>query len=110
MLMSDVRFALGDQYFVYDAEKGAINRKKHGLDFEIAAYVFLDNLRLDFEDDKHSTLDEERWITIGLVKDILTVVYCERPEDGKNYCRLISARQATPAERRLYNDAVFGRM
>lgn len=40
----------------------------------------------------------------------MTVVYCERSEDGKDYLRLISARQATPSERRLYNDTIFGRI
>lgn len=107
--MPDMKFSVGDQSFVYDYEKGLMNRQKHGISFETAAYVFLDNLRLDFEDDLHSTVDEIRWITIGLVRDILTVVYCERSEDGKDYCRLISARQATPSERKLYNDAMFGR-
>ena len=107
--MSDVRFTVNNHYFVYDAQKGAINKQKHGISFEAAAFVFLDKLRLDFLDDTHSTIEEERWITIGLVKDVLTVVYCERPEDGKDYYRLISARHATPVERRLYNDAVFGR-
>lgn len=108
--MPDVRFTIEDYYFVYDARKGALNKQKHGISFETAAYVFQDNLRLDFEDSRHSTLDEERWMTIGLVKDVLTVVCCERSEDGKDYYRLISARQATPVERKLYNDAVFGRM
>lgn len=107
--MPDVSFTMGGQSFKYDSEKGAINKQKHGISFETAAYVFLDNLRLDFEDDLHSTLDETRWITIGLVKKVLTVVYCERMEDGNQCCRLISARQATPVERKLYNDAVFGR-
>ena len=107
--MADVRFSIKDYYFVYDAQKGAINKQKHGIGFEAAAYVFLGNLRIDFEDERHSTIEEVRWITIGLVMDVLTVVYCERPEDGKDYYRLISARHATPAERGLYNDAVFGR-
>ena len=107
--MPDIKFGMGDQYFVYDAHKGEINLRKHGISFETAAYVFLDNLRLDFEDNIHSSIDEERWITIGLVKNVLTVVYCERPEDGRNYYRLISARHATPAERKLYNDNMFGR-
>ena len=73
--MPDVRFSIKDYWFVYDAQKGTVNKRKHGISFETAAYVFLDNLRLDFQDDRHSTLEEERWITIGLVKDVLTVVY-----------------------------------
>lgn len=107
--MPDVHFSLGNQAFVYDSNKEAANRQKHGLSFQTAAYVFLDALRLDFPDELHSTINEERWITIGLVRDILTVVYCERSEDGKDVLRLISARQASPAERNLYNDAVYGR-
>lgn len=107
--MPDVQFSLGNQLFVYDSNKEALNKQKHGISFTTAAHVFLDRLRLDFPDELHSTVDEERWITIGLVRDILTVVYCERSEDGKDMFRLISARQASPTERGLYNDAVYGR-
>lgn len=48
--MSDVRFTVNNHYFVYDAQKGAINKQKHGISFEAAAFVFLDKLRLDFLD------------------------------------------------------------
>lgn len=107
--MPDVHFSVRDMMFVYDSEKEEINKQKHGISFKTAAHVFMDVLRLDFLDERHSTVAEERWITIGLVRDILTVVYCERSEDGKDVLRLISARQASPAERSLYNDAVYGR-
>lgn len=50
----------------------------------------------DFE---HS-VDEDRYITIGKVGDILFVVFTER----KDTIRLISARLATNAERSLYYD------
>lgn len=53
--MPDMNFTVGEQRFVYDAEKGRINKQKHGISFETAAYVFLDSLRLDFRDDRHST-------------------------------------------------------
>ena len=107
--MPDVRFSIDGLDFIYDAEKEIKNKHCHGISFRTAAFVFMDTLRLDFPDEKHSTVDEERWLTIGLVRDVLTVVYCEREVDGKNVLRLISARQASPAERRLYNDSVFGR-
>lgn len=48
-------------------------------------------------------------MTIGLVNDILTVIYCERENDSVKAIRLISARRATPIERKLYNDSVYGR-
>ena len=50
----------------------------------------------DFE---HSA-DEDRYIAIGIVGDVLFVVFTERKEN----IRLISARLATDAERRLYYD------
>ena len=50
----------------------------------------------DFE---HST-NEDRYIALGVVGDVLFVVYTER----KEAIRLISARLATNAERRLYYD------
>ena len=102
-------FSLGEYSFIYDADKGMKNKRKHGLSFETAAHVFQDRLRLDFPDDAHSTIDEERWITIGLVQEVLTVVYCERETDGVEYFRLISARPASPEERTLYNNNIFGR-
>ena len=44
--------------------------------------------------------DEDRYIAIGRVGDILFVVFTERGEN----IRIISARLATEAERRLYYD------
>ncbi len=56
-------------------------------------------LRLEFYDDVHS-IDEDRYITIGKVENVLFVVFTER-NDGDSI-RLISARLATAKERRLY--------
>ena len=46
------------------------------------------------------SIDEDRYIAIGKVEDVLFVVFTERKEN----IRLISARLATEAERRLYDD------
>lgn len=83
--------------FEWDEEKAKINQKKHGISFETAARVFLDEDRIEILDEGHST-EEERFITIGRAGDILFVVYTERTPN----IRLISARLATPKERRLY--------
>ena len=55
--------------------------------------------------------EEDRYITIGLVHDILYVVYCDRdnPETGETDTRLISARKAKGWEIALYNDNIQGR-
>lgn len=42
-------------------------------------------------------------------ESILTVVYCERGNQEDPDFRLISARHASPAEARAYNDAAYGR-
>ena len=85
--------------FEWDEEKNAMNRKKHGIDFRDAALVFNDENYLEFYDAEHSD-DEDRYNIIGKVGEILFVVYTER----KTRIRIISARIATPLERRWYYD------
>lgn len=89
--------------FEWDEEKNRINKLKHGIDFNIAIHVFDDENRIEIYDIEHST-DEDRYNTIGLVHDILFVVYTER----RDRLRIISARLATERERRLYYDSYSG--
>lgn len=86
--------------FEWDERKNQINQEKHGISFELAAYVFQDEHYIEMFDFEHSTINEERYIAIGRVGRILFVVFTERKED----IRLISARLATEEERRLYYD------
>jgi len=87
--------------YEWDEEKNKANKLKHdGIGFETAVRVFLDNKRIEKYDEKHSTLTEERWNVIGLVLDILFVVYTER----KDSVRIISARKATKEEEKEYYD------
>lgn len=81
----------------WDDNKNRINRKKHGISFETAAYVFLDEYRFEELDESHST-EELRYITIGKVHNVIFVVYTQRGDTS----RLISARAATPKERSFY--------
>ena len=85
--------------FEWDENKAAVNWKKHRVDFNDAMRVFEDKNRQEFYDIAHSD-NEDRYITIGKVRDILFVVYTERGE----YIRIISARRANPKERKLYHD------
>lgn len=88
--------------FEWDDQKEKINITKHGLDFETAARVFEDENRLEMYDEQHSEY-EDRYITIGLIDDIMCVimvVYTEREEA----VRIISARKATKQEREMYYD------
>ncbi len=85
--------------FEWDEEKNIINKKKHNISFETAAHVFDDPECIEMYDFEHST-NEDRYIALGVVGDVLFVVYTER----KEAIRLISARLATNTERRLYYD------
>ena len=85
--------------FEWDDKKAAINLQKHGVSFETAILVFQDEDRIEFYDSVHSQ-DEDRYNTIGLVDDVLFVVYTERT----NRLRIISARPANRKERSLYYD------
>lgn len=90
--------------FEWDNEKEKKNVKKHGISFKIAELVFGDQNRVELYDEKHSTLDEDRYITIGIIDEIafiVTVVYTPRGTD-ENIIRIISARKATRSEKEAY--------
>ena len=90
---------ISGEYYEWDSAKEAANIKKHGIDFDTAILVFEDDSRIEWYDEEHSDT-EDRYNTIGMVHDVLFVVYTER----KTKTRIISARLATNAERRRYRD------
>lgn len=83
----------------WDDRKNEINKRKHGISFETAAHVFEDINRIEYFDEAHSA-DEDRFIVIGLVRNVLFVVYTDRGDAT----RIISARKATEAETEVYYD------
>ncbi len=90
--------------FAWDDEKAATNHAKHGVDFDLAATVFRDELALTIYDEDHSD-DEERWITIGMAEtgELLLVVHTfEESSPQEPLIRIISAREPTRQERLDY--------
>ena len=87
--------------FEWDASKAESNLRKHRVSFEEAASAFADPFSLTIADPDHSA-DEERWVLLGLtyLNRLVVVAHAER---GDNM-RLISARLATSAERRIYEE------
>ena len=85
------------EFFEWVDEKERLNYAKHKIHFQTATAVFDDENRKEWYDMAHSG-DEDRYNTIGMAGNILFVVYTER----RNRIRIISARLATAAERRLY--------
>jgi uncharacterized DUF497 family protein len=92
--------------FVWDEEKNRRNRAKHGVSFEAAKLVFDDPRAISQVDETQQ--DEERWITIGLAARVvvLLVVHTAREEGGEETIRIISARKATPRERKVYENGI----
>lgn len=91
--------------FEWDERKSRSNKKKHGVTFEEARSVFLDeNARL-IDDPDHSE-DEDRFVLMGIseVLRVLVVCHCYR-QDGE-VIRIISARRADSEERSSYEARV----
>jgi uncharacterized DUF497 family protein len=87
--------------FEWDTEKAAANLRKHGVSFDEAGTVFLDQLALSGPDPDHS-VGEPRYITFGIssLGRRLAVFHTHRP----GVIRIISARHVTRAERKLYEE------
>ena len=83
----------------WDEEKAQSNLIKHGISFEEAATVFDDPVAVTFSDQEHSEM-EARYVTIGYSTQprLLLVINTERDDN----IRIISARKATTAERKSY--------
>jgi uncharacterized DUF497 family protein len=90
--------------FRWDESKNKTNQKDHGVSLETAQLVFDDPFHLTFVE---SVKDgEERWHAIGMVGTAaLLIVVHTYMEDGANeVIRIISCRQASRHERKLYEE------
>ena len=88
--------------FEWNESKSQRNLRKHGVSFNEAVTVFLDELGRLMPDPDHSE-GEERFILMGTSSksNLLLVCYCEREPD---VVRLISARKASRFERKQYEE------
>lgn len=88
--------------FEWDENKNFINKTKHKISFEKALQVFDDPFLLT-KPDSRSGYFEERWITIGLVSELLIyVVYTIEDYYEEEIIRIISARKTSSGEARRY--------
>lgn len=85
----------------WDPRKAQANVRRHGVTFEEAATVFRDPLSATGADPDHS-VGEFRYITFGVSESgrILVVTHTDRGDS----IRIISARAASKAERRVYEE------
>lgn len=94
---------MADRRFTWDPKKAASNAANHGVSFEEAVTVF-DDPNARYRGQNHSY--ERRFAVIGYssVSRCLFVVAVEFDEDG---ARIISAREATRHEKKLYQEDVY---
>jgi uncharacterized protein len=87
--------------FEWDERKNRANLRKHGVSFEEAQTVFLDERALRFYDPDHSE-DEDRFILLGLSFALRELVVCHCYRADESVIRIISARRATRGEAAAY--------
>ena len=88
--------------FAWDPRKASANLRKHRVSFAEAASAFEDLLSVTIPDPLHSD-NEERFILISLSRKrhLVVVAHVERGD----IIRIISARIASRAERRIYEES-----
>jgi len=86
--------------YTWTEDKNQLNKKKHGFYLSEIVEIFDDPHIIDWYDRKHSSMEEDRYICLGRLRDtvIFFVVFTEQGED----IHLITARKAEPVEERLY--------
>lgn len=92
--------------FVWEERKSRRDLAKHKVSFETALLVFDDPRAISRLDRiEHG---EQRWQTLGLAGGIvvLRVAHTYYDEDGEEVIRIISARKATPHERKMYEQGI----
>jgi len=88
-------------WFEWNEDKALENAEKHRVSFEQAQQVFGDPRAVPFEDLKHSTNDEPRYVMIGMSEiGLLFVSFVYRDE----IVRIISARRAEKWMVKTYED------
>lgn len=87
--------------FEWDPRKASSNLRKHGISFEEAKSVFLDeNARLI--DDPENSKSEERFLLLGVSHSLRITLVCHCYRSESNVIRIISARKATVSESKAY--------
>ena len=92
---------MGNIEFAWDRRKAGTNLVRHGISFEEAQSVFLDESARLIDDPDHSE-EEDRFLLLGysFQARCLIVSHCYRESDS--VIRLISARRATSHEEEIY--------
>jgi hypothetical protein len=84
----------------WDPKKAAANKRKHGVAFQEAATCFDDPNGCYFRNGAPSYEDRLVLIALSSKPRLLFVVHAEV---GRDAVRIVSARRASPAQRKIYD-------
>ena len=82
--------------YTWDEKKNQSNIKKHKVSFVQAVHAFQDPLRMDFFDQRHSSLDEDRYLLFGFAGSSVLIISYAEPDAQTT--RILSARKAKKYE------------
>jgi hypothetical protein len=87
--------------FEWDPGKASANHRKHGVGFIEATSAFVDENALLLADPDHSSR-EDRFLLLGMSDRVRLLVVSHTYRSGGDVIRIVSARNATRREARLY--------
>ena len=94
----DINFEIDGELFIWNEAKALKNWRKHGVNFEEAATVFLDPMLVIMNATRHEEAREAA-VGFGTTGRLLYVVHIEIEDIA---IRIISARRAEPNEELNY--------
>lgn len=95
---------MSEVHFEWDEAKNRQNKRKHGVPFDEAKTVFLDENAIRFFDPDHSD-DEDRFLMLGISFRLRVLVVCHCCRMSDRVIRIISARKADSGEESNYWNA-----
>jgi uncharacterized protein len=102
----DVSYEFHGFKFSWDSEKAERNIQEHdGISFEIAAQAVVNDVQVVEELDEEG---EQRFgiVSFALSEHLATPLFVVVADAGEDAWRIISARKATPEERRRYEEEI----
>ena len=87
--------------FEWDERKATANARKHGVTFDEAKSVFVDERAKLIDDPDHSE-EEDRFVLLGLSSALRLLLVCHCYREQGNVIRIVSARKASGRESKSY--------
>ena len=87
--------------FEWDERKATANARKHGVTFDEAKSVFVDERAKLIDDPDHSE-EEDRFVLLGVSNALRLLLVCHCYREQGNVIRIVSARKASGRESKSY--------